>query len=183
MHVVKLFSIWLQKFNWSEFCKDNHEEHDEENRFTIMNIISLWFFDISSAKYTKEVFNTIRSVINWKFCDTRNSKKFRKHWTSWTLFTIISTTYKKKIKLELEFIPILIISNNFYNFPTFNNFRFFKSIFNNNFYFWQFSTKHFNFSMISFNLKLKSNNKLYSTPNLNLIFTHLSMKKDFSIFN
>lgn len=125
MHVVKLFSIRSKKFNWPEFCEDNHEEHDEENRLAITNIISLWFFRIlfreSLSKFTREVFNAVISVINREFCDIymyETPKKFRKHWTSWTSFIFI-----KKKKIKLEFILILIISNNFYNFSTFNNFR------------------------------------------------------------
>lgn len=77
MHVAKLFPIRSQKFNWPEFCGDSHEEHDEENGLAIMNIISLWFFDISSAKIFRNIqekFSThVRSVINWEFCDTRRN--------------------------------------------------------------------------------------------------------------
>lgn len=123
MHVAKLFPIRSQKFNRPEFCGDSHEERDEENRPAIMNIISLWFFDISSAKIFRNIqekFSThVRSVINREFCDTR--RNFVNIVNIVNIVHIGATCKKDKIRIgifELEFIPILIISNNFYNFAT-----------------------------------------------------------------
>lgn len=84
------------------------------------SLIFRYFVRENLSKYTREVFNTqFRSVINREFCDTR--RNFVNIVNIVNIVHIGATCKKDKIRIgifELEFIPILIISNNFYNFST-----------------------------------------------------------------